>query len=130
MIASINTGFWTAIFATVNIILLVRRSDTLLYGITGLPLCSLYSNTVLGNLCVRTLVKEQKQHRTEDAAISLGTIPGGLPTVGSGKLTSSLTSPKLKATDFSIQTMNVLADGDQQSLSEVKTYKSHELRTM
>ncbi|KAH0828789.1 hypothetical protein J3R83DRAFT_3233 [Lanmaoa asiatica] len=54
---SVNTGIWTATFALLTVILMQLFPSNLLYAVFGIPLCSVYCNTLLANLNVREYVR-------------------------------------------------------------------------
>ncbi|KIJ06304.1 hypothetical protein PAXINDRAFT_20494 [Paxillus involutus ATCC 200175] len=54
---SIHTGFWTALFAVLTIILYATYPSNSLYTITYFPLCELYCNTLLANFNARSWVR-------------------------------------------------------------------------
>jgi len=57
ILVSINTGLWTAVLALLSIILLVSLPATeLVYAGVYYPLCTLYSNTFLANLNIRSYI--------------------------------------------------------------------------
>ncbi|KIJ64817.1 hypothetical protein HYDPIDRAFT_111423 [Hydnomerulius pinastri MD-312] len=57
MVISVNTGLWTALFALVAVILLVVSPTNPLYAGVYTPLGTLYCNTLLANLNVRSYVR-------------------------------------------------------------------------
>jgi len=77
IISSINTGAWTALFATIAIALIVSNPDYPFYGITHLPLCALYCNSLLGTLISRNLIRRTGQHTTASNSIPLYTVSVG-----------------------------------------------------
>ncbi|KAI9566346.1 hypothetical protein HD554DRAFT_2174528 [Boletus coccyginus] len=54
---AVNTGIWTATFAVLSLILLRRYPSNLLQVVFGIPLSSLYCNTLLANLNARTYIR-------------------------------------------------------------------------
>ncbi|KAH7920160.1 hypothetical protein BV22DRAFT_820024 [Leucogyrophana mollusca] len=56
-IFSINSGAWTAIFSLLALALFAALPSNLIYVVFDFPLCSLYCNTLLANLNVRSHVR-------------------------------------------------------------------------
>ncbi|KAH0836833.1 hypothetical protein J3R83DRAFT_8610 [Lanmaoa asiatica] len=54
---AVNTGIWTATFALLTVILLHLFPLNLLYAVFGIPLCSVYCNTLLANLNARAYIR-------------------------------------------------------------------------
>ncbi|KAN0088271.1 hypothetical protein V8E55_005328 [Tylopilus felleus] len=54
---AVNTGIWTASFALITLILLHVYPISSLYAVFGLPLCSVYCNTLLANLNARSYIR-------------------------------------------------------------------------
>ncbi|KAF8555070.1 hypothetical protein OG21DRAFT_954871 [Imleria badia] len=54
---AVNTGIWTATFAVLSLILLRVFPTNLLYVVFGIPLSSIYCNTLLANLNARTYIR-------------------------------------------------------------------------
>jgi len=54
---SVNTGLSSALFAFLSVILLVIYPTDLFYSALYLPLCTVYCNTLLANLNVRSFVR-------------------------------------------------------------------------
>ncbi|KAF9224910.1 hypothetical protein BS17DRAFT_779258 [Gyrodon lividus] len=62
ILVSINTGLWTAVLALLSIILLVSLPATeIVYAGVYYPLCTLYCNTFLANLNVRSYIRGEDQ---------------------------------------------------------------------
>ncbi|KAG6381789.1 hypothetical protein JVT61DRAFT_396 [Boletus reticuloceps] len=51
---AVNTGIWSATFAVLTLVLLCLYPRNSIYTVFGVPLCSIYCNTVLANLNART----------------------------------------------------------------------------
>jgi len=69
-IFAVNTGIWTATFALLIIILLHLFPDKAYYSIFVIPLGSVYCNTLLANLNVRTYLKGAGSTFTVDISLS------------------------------------------------------------
>ncbi|KAF8843455.1 hypothetical protein BDN67DRAFT_964237 [Paxillus ammoniavirescens] len=54
---SVHTGFWTASFSVITVILYVLHPSDLLFTITYFPICELYCNTLLANFNARSWVR-------------------------------------------------------------------------
>nr|VWO95651.1 N/A [Ganoderma boninense] len=57
MVLTINTGVWTAIFAIVDLALILPFQNQLYYAAVDFPLTSLYLNSLLANLNAREYVR-------------------------------------------------------------------------
>ncbi|KAF8073659.1 hypothetical protein FPV67DRAFT_759512 [Lyophyllum atratum] len=55
---SIQTGLFTGIFSMVTLILVVKFPTSYLYAITGIPVSSVYTNTLMDTLLVRHALRE------------------------------------------------------------------------
>ncbi|KAG9313205.1 hypothetical protein JVU11DRAFT_6664 [Chiua virens] len=55
-IFAINTGIWPAVLSLLTVILLHAFPTTTIYFIPRMPLCAVYSNTLLANLNARTYI--------------------------------------------------------------------------
>ncbi|KAF8141405.1 hypothetical protein EV363DRAFT_1578669 [Boletus edulis] len=53
---AVNTGIWSATFAVLTLVLLCLYPHNSIYTVFGVPLCSIYCNTVLANLNARTYI--------------------------------------------------------------------------
>ncbi|KIJ64795.1 hypothetical protein HYDPIDRAFT_28156 [Hydnomerulius pinastri MD-312] len=73
MFISINTGLWTAVVAVLAVILLVALPSEEVYSVAILPLGTLYCNTLLASLNVRSYV------RGDDSYEVYNIKPGGSP---------------------------------------------------
>ncbi|KAI9464696.1 hypothetical protein HD554DRAFT_2280573 [Boletus coccyginus] len=62
---AINTGIWTAVFALMTAILLRLSPLTFLSSVFGVPLCSVYCNTLLANLNVRAYIRNATHMNVE-----------------------------------------------------------------
>jgi len=60
---SVNTGLSSALFAFLSVILLVIYPTDLFYSALYLPLCTVYCNTLLANLNVRSFVRGGSEKR-------------------------------------------------------------------
>jgi len=56
---SVNTGSWTALFSLLTIILMHGFPTEMIYVVCGIPLCSVYCNTVLANLNARHYIRRE-----------------------------------------------------------------------
>jgi len=72
IIYSVNTGLWTALLAISTAVTMIFYSTSFVYVALGLPLSSLYANTLLANLNVRQHVRGMHPDIVE---LSLGGIP-------------------------------------------------------
>ncbi|THH05289.1 hypothetical protein EW146_g9943 [Bondarzewia mesenterica] len=57
LVVTVNTGFWTAVVALVELCLVAKYPTGLQFTIVEFPLCSLYFSTLLANLNARDYVK-------------------------------------------------------------------------
>ncbi|KAN0088237.1 hypothetical protein V8E55_005294 [Tylopilus felleus] len=56
-VIAVNTGIWTATFALLTLIMLHLFPSNLMYTVFGIPICSIYCNTVLANLNARAYLR-------------------------------------------------------------------------
>jgi len=56
-VLAVNSGIWTAAFALLTAILLQVLPTTMLFNAIGMPLCGMYSNTLLANLNSRKYIR-------------------------------------------------------------------------
>ncbi|KAI9567067.1 hypothetical protein HD554DRAFT_2110190 [Boletus coccyginus] len=61
---AVNTGIWTAAFALLAAILLHLSRFTFLSLVFGVPLCSVYCNTLLANLNVRAYIRDETHNNS------------------------------------------------------------------
>ncbi|KAF8448801.1 hypothetical protein L210DRAFT_2627601 [Boletus edulis BED1] len=59
---AVNTGIWSATFAVLTLVLLCLYPHNSIYTVFGVPLCSVYCNTVLANLNARTYILGDMTH--------------------------------------------------------------------
>lgn len=64
---AVNTGIWSATFALLTMILLHVFPLNLLYCVSGIPLCSVYCNTLLANLNAREYIRGSSTTHYVDA---------------------------------------------------------------
>ncbi|TDL24658.1 hypothetical protein BD410DRAFT_786194 [Rickenella mellea] len=116
MISSLNTGAWTALFATASIILVTTHPNDLLYSLTYIPICALYCNTILGNLTSRSFFR--KAANLHGAQLPLDTISFPFPTSSHSQTTEQTTSK--------LHTLNSISeDPSQPDLSTGKNSDEH-----
>jgi len=75
-IFAVNTGIWTAMFAVLAVILLHVFPSNLLYVVFGIPLSSLYCNTLLANLNARAYIRGETTTHNPDTDLVIMGLPG------------------------------------------------------
>lgn len=105
VVITVNTGLWTALFGLLSVILLVTlpRAD-IVYGITNFPISSLYFNTMIATLNVRTYVRATSDNGLSQ--LSSLRVASGHPSSGHSRTKVDVPMTSVKTGSSRTQTNN------------------------